>query len=211
MSQPYDPSGQQQSPWGGPSTPQQPPAGGYGGQPQHPGYGGAAQPPSYGQPQQGQPQPGHGAPQTQQLGQQHGGQQHGQQQIPGYGPPGDPNGWSAGAQPAPAEPGPLARLFDLRLTKLFSPDHLRGAMALVLVVAVAVTVNNVVQALPYFDYATGATVFSGVVAILLAPVWGLAVMLVGRFAIELLIHLGAVRAATEKAAERATAGSEEGE
>ncbi|TGO04340.1 hypothetical protein [Serinibacter arcticus] len=195
MSQPYDPSGPQQSPWGAsPASQQQQGApSGYGQQPGYP----------QGQPQQGQPG---------QQGQPHPGQ-HGQQpppagygapgaQIPGYGGPGGPaqQQWPA---PAAKEPGAFARLFDTSVTKLISPSHLKGAMVLVIIVAAGVTLRRVSESFFYFgEYAGVGEILFGVLSLVLAAVYGLAVLLVGRFAIELLAHVAAIRERGAKGEEK---------
>ena len=176
MSQPYDPSGPQQQggPWSAPAQPQAP--AGYG---QQPGF------PQPGQPaQQGQQHQGYGAP------------AQGQPQVPGYGGQQQWAGQAPQAQQSPSEPGAFARLFDVPVTKPFSPSHLKGAMLLVIIAAAGVTVGQIVSAFVYFgDYAPAATIVQGVFQILLAPISGLLVLLGGRFAIELLVHVSALRAA----------------
>lgn len=225
MSQPHEPSGSPQGPWGPTPSSPQPEAGGYGqsGSGSQPAGGGYGAQPVGQQPGYGGGQPGYGGGQPQYAS--YPGQQQGQ--IPGYGgpgaPSGAPNGWQGpGPAAAPSTPGPLARVFDLSLTRLFSPDHLRGAMVLVLVVAIGVTVSKILDALFYFGpYATVGNVLVGILFVLLAFVWGLATLLVGRFAIELLIHVSALRtagderaekqsASGERAAERGSGGSNEG-
>ena len=196
MSQPYDPSGQQPQQWGATPAPQQgspvpsaAPAG-YGAQPGYPQQGQAQQPQQPQPAQQAQPQQGYGAPAG--------------QQVPGYGAPGAPQGW-AGA-PAPAEPGPLARLFDTSLTRFFSPGHLKGAMMMVYVVAGAVVLSKVIDSILVLSYGgPAAVVVRGIFSLLLAPVWGLGVALAGRLVIELLAHVAALRSTSDGAAARAEA------
>lgn len=188
MSQPYDPSGPQQSPWGAsPSSQQQQGApSGYGQQPGYPQ--GQPQQGQHGQ-QQGPPQPpqGYGAP---------------GQQVPGYGGPGGP-GQQQWPAPAAKEPGAFARLFDTSVTKLVSPAHLRGAMLLVIVVAAGVTLRRVAESFLYFrEYAGTGEILYGVLSLLLAAVYGLGVLLVGRFAIELLAHVAAIRERGAKGEEK---------
>lgn len=196
MSQPYDPSGPQQSPWGAsPASQQQQGApSGYGQQPGYPqgqpqqGLPGQPQQGQHG-PQQGQPQPpqGYGAP---------GGQ------IPGYGGPGG-QGQQQWPAPAAKEPGAFARLFDTSVTKLVSPSHLKGAMLLVIIVAAGVTVRRVAESFFLFtEYAGVGEVLYGILSILLAAVYGLGVLLAGRFAIELLAHVAAIREQGAKGEEK---------
>ncbi|GMA30920.1 DUF4282 domain-containing protein [Litorihabitans aurantiacus] len=189
MSQPFEPSGQQPNPWGAtpapqqgsaPQPPQQGAPAGYGQQPGFPqGQGDAQQGQQGHQGYQGAPaHQGYGAP----------------SQIPGYGAPGGgqpQQQWSAPGQTA--EPGVLARLFDVSVTKLVAPTHLRGAMVLVLIVAGGVTLQRAVSALFYFDYPDAGRILIGVLSLLLSVVYGLAVLLIGRAVIELLVHVAAIR------------------
>lgn len=183
MSQPYDPSGPQQSPWGAsPASQQQQGApSGYGQQPGYP---------------QGQPQQGQHGPQQGQHGQPQPPQGYGAPgaQIPGYGGPGGPGPQQQWPAPAAKESGAFARLFDTSVTRLISPSHLKGAMLLVIIVAAGVTVRRVAESFFLFtEYAGVGEVLYGILSILLAAVYGLGVLLIGRFAIELLAHVAAIR------------------
>ena len=171
MTQPYDPN-QPQSPWGG--QPQAPvPAAPQAGQPQQP-QAGYAQQQYAGYAQQGQPQQ---QPQQQGYAQQ------------------------AWVPQGPVQAGFMARLFDMSVTKFVAPLNAKAAQIVVIVAASAVLFWNIMGAIQLLsqDYLPAQYVVQGIFQVLLAPVWALVVLTIGRLIIEAAVNSSAARTAAEAA------------
>ncbi|ACQ79917.1 hypothetical protein Bcav_1661 [Beutenbergia cavernae DSM 12333] len=175
----------QQPGYPAPGQPTPPPA------PQQGGQGGYAQPGAYPTPSQGYAAPSQGYAQPGAAGQpapaqQQWGAHPGQPQHPGYGGQYQPV--------ARTEPGFFGRLFDTKFAHLVAPKYVSGAYIAVIIVAGVFTLSGLVNAVNTLSlgaslYGSATTVLSGLVQILVAPAIGLAILLVGRLALEAVTHL----------------------
>ena len=177
MTQPYDPN-QPQSPWGG--------------QPQAP----VPSAPQAGHPQAGHPQAGQQQPPAGYAQQQYAGyaQQPGQPQQQGY-------AQQAWVPQGPVQAGFMARLFDMSVTKFVAPLHAKSAQIVVIIAASAVLFWNIMGAIQLLsqDYLPAQYVVQGIFQVLLAPVWALVVLTIGRLIIEAAVNSSAARTAAEAA------------
>ena len=169
MTQPYDPN-QPQSPWGAQPVP-----------PAQQAVPGQQQPAQAGYAQQqfagyAQPQPG-------------------QQPQQGFAPQ------QAWVPQGPAQAGFMGRLFDMSVTKFVAPLHAKAAQVVVIVAASAVLFWNILGGIQLLsqDYMPAQYVIQGIFQVLLAPVWALVVLTIGRLIIETAVNSSAARAAAEAA------------